>query len=1125
MLSASVAFAATDDDAAVGEVTDEIDENVLTVSEDNDVVQENSSSGVDVAPVANDVVTNSTFYNYFDDIGVIRSNVTSEELVFEGDFTGVGVDYIMINKSIKFTGKDAVFNNVTFVISSDNVTIDGFKLIQNNSDIALITFSDVSNVVISNNVLEYTAMSGVDSYAIYASNVDALKLLNNTFTYVGNTAGTNVNNVIRVEGDGKKSTNVLVDGNVFDISIPSTDVKYDDYYNSISCTDGLVFYACENLTVSNNNITLNYNNAIGSYDTIHVITVGNSNFDYDELDYLSVCNNAIVANNRIDAKGHSFIYGIMVCADNFAVDHNYLNVSSDSHYAAGICVDGPSNVGVVSDNGIFVQAPNLAFGVYSYPYMGSVEDVTFNLNGIFAKAYAACGMEIVQDNPTIDTNFIILNGNHTTGIVANMNYNGTVKNNVIYSSGSNIGKNATGDSMVHPESTGISIKGDTLIFNNTIHSTSIGVNLILGGKFNLINNTVDVDACGDTDNYGVYANGIDGLVASGNKIDFVGFTDGNIFSNGLFVDGVNNVTILDNIFKVDLISAPVTWVEEGGGYVSYPVSEGIVIKNSNGAIFKRNNVATIYHNVTGGEYNTIYVVDLAKSPNSEISDNLIGGRGYSYIYGVIVTSENFTIFNNTIIVVADDYCSYAVNPDAGANGVVQNNTLVTISKNVTYTVYSMMYGDNTGMDIDYIANKVYGNAYYVNVFDLGGEDENLINNTIIADGNYTVAIISSSKNNTISGNIIRSLGSSVGDMKVPYVYEYVTEAIKLQGAVAAISDNYIESAGDYAVDLSDSASTLENNYIAAKKSTGSSAVINAANASIVNTTPSLKSIISVYTYYTQYVDGVVYPVVLLDENGEPISNVTVFATINGVKYNETTDADGYAAFVPELDAGGYDVLVRFDGNEVYGPKEAKGMIVVDMSASEIIAPASQTVLITAVKSGSYVTLTLKDLKDNGLANQTVVITFNGKTSSYVTDELGVIKYKLSANKAGTYTLKMNFTGDKNYVGSDATTTVKINKEAPKLTAAKKTYKAKVKTKKYTVTLKDSKGKAIKKAKVTLKVKGKTYKATTNAKGQATFKIKNLKKKVPTPLLLNLLETTFTKAQAKMLKLQLKNRDF
>ena len=46
----------------------------------------------------------------------------------------------------------------------------------------------------------------------------------------------------------------------------------------------------------------------------------------------------------------------------------------------------------------------------------------------------------------------------------------------------------------------------------------------------------------------------------------------------------------------------------------------------------------------------------------------------------------------------------------------------------------------------------------------------------------------------------------------------------------------------------------------------------------------------------------------------------------------------------------------------------------------------------------------------------------------------------------------------------------------------------------TVTLKDNTGKAIKKAKVTLKVKGKTYKATTNSKGKAVFKIKNLKKK-------------------------------
>ena len=49
-------------------------------------------------------------------------------------------------------------------------------------------------------------------------------------------------------------------------------------------------------------------------------------------------------------------------------------------------------------------------------------------------------------------------------------------------------------------------------------------------------------------------------------------------------------------------------------------------------------------------------------------------------------------------------------------------------------------------------------------------------------------------------------------------------------------------------------------------------------------------------------------------------------------------------------------------------------------------------------------------------------------------------------------------------------------------------------KKYTITLKSTKGKAIKKVRVTLKIKKKTFKAKTNAKGKATFKIKKLTKK-------------------------------
>ena len=68
------------------------------------------------------------------------------------------------------------------------------------------------------------------------------------------------------------------------------------------------------------------------------------------------------------------------------------------------------------------------------------------------------------------------------------------------------------------------------------------------------------------------------------------------------------------------------------------------------------------------------------------------------------------------------------------------------------------------------------------------------------------------------------------------------------------------------------------------------------------------------------------------------------------------------------------------------------------------------------------------------------------------------------------------------------------KTKTKLTAKNKTFKAKVKIKKYTVILKTNVGKALKNVKLTLKIKNKTYKATTNSKGKATFKITKLTKK-------------------------------
>ena len=152
------------------------------------------------------------------------------------------------------------------------------------------------------------------------------------------------------------------------------------------------------------------------------------------------------------------------------------------------------------------------------------------------------------------------------------------------------------------------------------------------------------------------------------------------------------------------------------------------------------------------------------------------------------------------------------------------------------------------------------------------------------------------------------------------------------------------------------------------------------------------------------------------------------------------------------------------------------------------------VYLQSIEKGSNYQITLKDDNGKAIAGKEITVSFNGATYKATTDALGIAKFTLKATKTGSLKATISFAGDDTYKAASKTATVKITKEASKITAKKKTLKAKAKTKKYAITLKSKSGKAIKKVKVTIKVKGKTYKATTNSKGKATFKITKLTKK-------------------------------
>ncbi|WP_292792126.1 Ig-like domain-containing protein [Methanobrevibacter sp.] len=162
-----------------------------------------------------------------------------------------------------------------------------------------------------------------------------------------------------------------------------------------------------------------------------------------------------------------------------------------------------------------------------------------------------------------------------------------------------------------------------------------------------------------------------------------------------------------------------------------------------------------------------------------------------------------------------------------------------------------------------------------------------------------------------------------------------------------------------------------------------------------------------------------------------------------------------------------------------------------------------------------------------MSGKKVTFTLNGKNiGTATTNAKGVASIKLTAKilkaaKAGKRNLVIKFAGDDNYNAVSKTVKITVNKEKTKIVAKKKTFKRSLKVKKYAITLKNSKGKAVKKVQVTLKIKGKTFKAKTNARGKAIFKIKKLTKKGTYKAKINFKTTPLYLKSAKTVKIKLR----
>ena len=1068
MLSLSVAFAsdnATDVAAIDNEIV--IDE-PLAVEEDSQAVSANEN-----------VVTKDNFNNYFDSTGSLLSNVTSDELIFSGDISNVGVDNIVLNRSIKISGNDAVLTNISIDVKSSDVVISGLTINQDKGEFG-ISVSNASDVLIEDSTINFNANAGINGYAINADFADNLKIMNNIINYVGATTGWEVNYAIRVSN----SNNTIISGNKIKAKIVSADVGWAEIppgsgnWVSSPISGTIAVRDSNGPVLDSNDINTTYSGVVTSYgyDTIYVVD-------------FSGTSGTVIVNNNITSVGKDYIYGIIISDNDFTIRANNIK-STGEYYANGIDIEGPA-AGVVEDNVIEVKSGSSAYGIYS-GMNGADVSANYSGNEISGNAYNIFGMSVGDVDSNIVNNFINLKGNYTTGIAYRGSKLTIADNNVVLES-SEVGNESIWEGF-GVEAVGIKvIKGNVNINNNVIAGPGKGVSILNNvTEASLTGNFINTVANVDKNAYAIYAVDAAGLIVSNNTVDYQGATNGTGINNAVYINDVEGAVIDSNKFDLDLVSSYVPWAEVpsgSGNWVSSPISEGIVVESSNNVTFDNNTVNVQYTDVVGN-YDTIYSVDFKNSNNAVISNNDIISNGNTYIYGIIITGDNFNINSNDINTTSN-YYSNGIDIEGPATGVVKDNGISVKSSTSAYGIYSGMNGAN--VSATYVGNDIVGDAYNVFGFSLGDVESNVTDNNVVLAGNYTTGIAYRGFNLVVDNNVISAKGSNVGNESIWEGFGVQNIGIKVVKGVSTITNNNIQTTGDSAINLTNNDATVKDNYLASAKGVGDNAIVEVANATITSNAPEYKIILASPRVYTEYADGVLYVVKAYDENANPLSNITLFSTVNNVTYNATTDDEGYAAFVVDLNAGYYVAVTSFAGNEEYGPKDVSTPITVDASASAIKASSSVTVLLTTVKSGYNFKLTLVDMKGNGLANKKVSITFNGKTKTYTTNSLGVISYKLSATKTGSYKLTMKFAGDNNYVASSATSTIKLTKQATKLTAAKKTFKVKTKIKKYTVTLKDSKNKVIKKVKVTLKVKGKTYKATTNSKGKATFKITKLTK--------------------------------
>ena len=163
-----------------------------------------------------------------------------------------------------------------------------------------------------------------------------------------------------------------------------------------------------------------------------------------------------------------------------------------------------------------------------------------------------------------------------------------------------------------------------------------------------------------------------------------------------------------------------------------------------------------------------------------------------------------------------------------------------------------------------------------------------------------------------------------------------------------------------------------------------------------------------------------FNVYLKDGSKKAISNQNIKLIINGKTLSAKTNSNGIAKFNITNAAKTYQVTLKFDGDSKYAASNKSLYL-------RVIAKPIYTTLTIAqygIFKNNCLNVYLKTTAGKAIANQTLKITFNGKTYTRITNKDGLAKLKINQSSK-IFNVSIKYAGKSNYIPVSKTTKVNV----------------------------------------------------------------------------------------------------